>query len=102
MGLVGMPGIGGSLGLCAVCGGSFIKELLMSEKIQTFSMSAFDDEMCAHVKCVVILKAAIDDGWESLPDGPIRKAFEDAGSPEQNDNDQTHIDEMIDAKRDGD
>jgi hypothetical protein len=81
--LTGMPGIGGGLGQCAVCGHDFTKELLMGKNVHTFSMSAFDSEMCAHEKCMDSLAHARDNGWETLPDGPIRKAFNESAAEER-------------------
>lgn len=88
MGLVGMPGINNSLGQCAVCGDTFVLEIMLNKKIHTFKLDGFKDTLCAHEKCVEAIQAASDTGdWKPLPDGPIRKAyakvFEKEATPEE-------------------
>ena len=78
MGLFGMPGIGGSLGCCAVCRESFVKEVLLGDSVKTISMELIEDDLCVHAKCMPILERSRTDGWETLPDGPIRDAFAEA------------------------
>ena len=75
MTLMGMPGPGGSLGQCAVCGDSFVQEVLLNEPVKTIGMEAFKEELCVHQKCIESLEHARDNGRETLPDGPIRKAY---------------------------
>lgn len=68
---VGIPGIGGSLGQCQVCGQNFMMEIIMSQKVASFMMDNFPDQMLyANHKCVGLVKAGMD--YESLPDGPIK------------------------------
>lgn len=74
---VGIPGIGGSLGQCQVCGQNFMMEILMGKKVASFEMSNFPDQMLyAHHKCVGSIKAGMD--IDALPDGPIKKAMQSA------------------------
>ena len=91
MGHHGIPGPGGSLGECAVCGESFIKEILLDESIAPFNLSYVNDTLYAHnPDCVAILKTAFaavdkvkDKGFkvvantlqEGLPEGPLKKAL---------------------------
>jgi hypothetical protein len=81
--LRGMPGLGGGLGECAVCGKPFTVELLMGTKIPAIHLEGFSGDLCIHKKCMDHLERARDDGWESLPEGPIRKAFSKAWETQQ-------------------
>lgn len=54
----GMPGPGGSLGTCAVCGGSFVMELLIGNSVKTFTVGFIEGELYAHGPCEDTLKAA--------------------------------------------
>jgi hypothetical protein len=76
-GIANMPGVGGSLGMCAVCGEGFMMEILLGQRVQTIEVTGFDRDMCVHAKCLVVLK---DNGpdWHTLPDGPLRRAYERA------------------------
>ena len=73
----GIPGIGGSLGQCAVCGEAFAFEIITGKSVESFTMSQFKDMMYCHDKCGDIVKAIIKNKgvWQDLPDGPIRQAF---------------------------
>lgn len=71
----GMPGLGGSLGTCAICGQSFAVETLMNEAPQSFSVPLLKNLMFAHDKCAEILKSITDGDWEKLPEGPLRKIY---------------------------
>lgn len=79
----GVPGPGGSLGKCAICGEDFaggtIKSLFgMDSGILSFRVGFIDDTLYAHSpKCVEAAKAgfASDDPVavrDSLPEGPLR------------------------------
>ena len=72
---LGMPGPDGSLGECQVCGESFIGVVFMGETALTGRVPGIDNELAVHHKCAERLKGT---PWEELPDGPIRKAFEEA------------------------
>lgn len=80
---LGMPGPGGSLGECTICGESFIVEMLMSESASEFSL--VDNEgnhiligsprLFCHKKCKETL-ASVGTEWRKLPEkGIIYKAF---------------------------
>lgn len=45
----GMPGIGGSLGQCGLCGELFLKEILLGEKVIPFDIGD-DNQFYAHKK----------------------------------------------------
>ena len=54
----GMPGINGSLGTCAVCGGCFAVEVLMGKNVKTFTVAFIEGELYAHDHCEDTIKAA--------------------------------------------
>lgn len=77
----GMPGIGGSLGTCALCGQPFLTEILLGKKVPTFTMPGVKNKLFGHDGC---LKKY--DGKEAtdLPaESPIRQLYEsqNASSP---------------------
>lgn len=85
MSAFGIPGIGGSLGVCAICGGDFATGVLMDlcghdSGIRSFAVG--DTTMCAHeAKCFDALKDSVVDGIPDpakLPDGPLRRYIEKA------------------------
>ena len=77
----GMPGPGGNLGKCAMCGDSFVGEILGHKGVESFHVDGIDEELFAHDKCIETLKSIVAGGngeWTSLPKGPLREAFERA------------------------
>lgn len=78
MSTLGMPGIGGSLGQCCVCGESFAFECITGKNVRIISVTGIDADLCVHdPKCLDILKANGPD-WKTLPEGPLRRAFQEA------------------------
>jgi len=76
----GMPGPGGSLGKCAVCGKPFLVEILMGQPVQSFKIKGIAEMLYAHQKCADLLKKIMDSDakdWRELPGGPLRTAFEE-------------------------
>lgn len=74
MSTFGMPGIGGSLGQCAICGETFLLEILTGSKITTFSIDDSQQKLCAHKKCL----KGIGDNLDvlTLPEkSPLRQAY---------------------------
>ena len=69
-----MPGPGGSLGLCAVCGDTFMLEILTGRKVQMIEVEGFDKDVCVHQKCLAVLEKNGPD-WHALPEGPLRRAY---------------------------
>lgn len=60
--------------MCDVCG-----HYILSGDINPFSMKGIDGTLLCHDDCkVTFLKAKEAGSFRLLPDGPIRKAFEDA------------------------
>lgn len=76
----GIPGIGGSLGMCAVCGKSFAAELMMHKAVSAISISVVEGKLPVHDECgdLVLKISAEDSDWRKLPEGPLREAFEEA------------------------
>lgn len=67
------PGPGGSLGKCAVCGESFLKEVLMGEMVARMGLDGFKNDFPAHIACREKVMKIKD--WHDLPAGPIRTVF---------------------------
>ena len=78
-GISNMPGPGGSLGMCAVCGETFMLEIILGKTVQVMGLEGMDKDFCVHDKCKKSLAKAIDShDWRDIPQGPLRKAFERA------------------------
>ena len=70
----GMPGPGGSLGQCALCGASFITEILLGQHVHSFSLREGGQTLYGHDKC---MKEFDGKQVTDLPkDSPIRQAYE--------------------------
>jgi hypothetical protein len=77
MSVFGFPGIGGSLGTCAICGKSFLIEILLEKRIQSFYIGGCKQQLFGHDKCMDKYHGK-DMGL--LPAGsPIRQAYEQQG-----------------------
>lgn len=48
----GMPGLGGSLGKCALCGDTFILEILLNKTVKAISVDGCDQTLYAHKTCL--------------------------------------------------
>lgn len=78
MNSVGMPGPGGSLGQCAICGHTFLAEILLGKIVPSFKISASNQTLFAHQMCL-----PKDGEFDilTLPEtSPLRRAFEEAKS----------------------
>ena len=74
----GVPGIGGSLGLCAVCDRSFAVECITGESVVSFRVPGIAPTLYAHKDCISTLENIRDnkDGdWTQLPEGPLRRCY---------------------------
>lgn len=69
----GMPGPGGSLGECAICGKPFLAEILLGKGVKSFTQDGIRQTLYAHDKCLTQAEAITR--WEDLPDGPLRHVF---------------------------
>lgn len=71
----GCPGIGGSLGQCAFCGGSFVVEVMLGRPVETFCITQVEGSLYAHPKCMEqhgAKKSILD--WPEA--SPVRRAIE--------------------------
>ena len=78
--IANMPGIGGSLGMCALCGNGFVLEILLGQRVPTVEIDGMDKDVCLHTKCLDVLTKNGPD-WRTLPEGPLRRAYEKASQP---------------------
>lgn len=69
----GMPGPGGSLGQCAICGKPFLAEVLLGETVKEFNVNGTDQGLFGHKKC--LKEIANIKTFDELPDGPLRDAY---------------------------
>lgn len=71
----GMPGLGGALGKCCLCGDTFMREILCYESVPSVRIDGIPQELFIHRrKCLAILKGIQE--WKDLPPGPLREAWE--------------------------
>ena len=63
--------------MCALCGDTFIAEILMGKHVQTVEIVGMDKDVCLHGKCLKVLQKNGPD-WHNLPDGPLRRAYQKA------------------------
>jgi hypothetical protein len=76
----GIPGPGGSLGKCAVCGDTFLREILLGESVDSISLTGFDANLPVHRKCgetIVKLQGPWEEIREKFPKGPMYDCFEE-------------------------
>ena len=72
-----MPGPGGNLGKCAVCGDTFLSEILFGEQVKVMGLEGLDKDFCLHLKCVPMIdKVQASGDWRDFPAGPLREFFE--------------------------
>jgi hypothetical protein len=69
----GMPGVGGSLGKCAVCGDTFLLAILTGNKVVPFQVGGIKQTLYAHPPCYEKVEKITDP--KDLPDGPLKDAF---------------------------
>ena len=74
---VDIPGIGGSLGECCVCGKPFLKEILLRQQVAMIGIEGLSRDVPVHQDCVKTLQSVKDAGgnWRLLPEGPLRAEF---------------------------
>lgn len=71
----GMPGIGGSLGQCALCGENFLLEIILGKSVPSFEVGGCSNTLFGHDKCLKKLRDGMD--WEDLPaKSPLREAYQ--------------------------
>ena len=88
-----IPGIGGSLGTCVICGDNFAAEMILGKSVKTISVAGMDkDSLPVHEKCaekVVELSGPWTDIRDKFPEGPMKRFF-DEESAERDAQDLTH------------
>ena len=74
---ISIPGIGGNLGECVICGDTFLSEILLGELVQMIEIVGLSRQVPVHTKCVPTLQAVVDAGgdWRLLPEGPLRREY---------------------------
>ena len=65
--------------MCALCGETFMAEILLGKKISTVEIVGMDKDICLHEKCLKVLEQNGPD-WHRLPEGPLRRAYEKAAA----------------------
>lgn len=72
----GIPGVGGSLGQCALCGENFLAEILLGKSVKAIEVSGVTQTLYGHDKCI---KKYVGEKFDvtELPDAsPLRLAYE--------------------------
>lgn len=76
MSAFGMPGPGGSMGMCALCGENFLKEVITGSRVRSITVDGVDSELFAHDKCIAAF-AKENLPVTDLPEkSPLRQAYE--------------------------
>jgi hypothetical protein len=85
---VNIPGPGGSLGECVLCGKDFAFEVITGKSVDCVRISGFDRELPIHAKCGNLLKD-LQGHWEEIrtkfPHGPLYDCFEAEFTKERSD-----------------
>jgi len=68
------PGIGGSLGECVLCGQPFVLEIFLGHNVPLIGIDGFKKDLPVHQACLDKIKPG--DPWTALPEGPLRKEYE--------------------------
>jgi len=61
--------------ICDVCG-QYILGLTEDDLVHPFKLSVFKNRLDGCNVCIKIVKELDGKDWKSLPDGPLRKAYE--------------------------
>lgn len=74
-----MPGIGGSLGECALCGQSFAMEVILHKAVPSFKVKGCNQTFVAHEMCI---KAFEGKTVLELPEKSVlRRAYIEQNNP---------------------
>jgi hypothetical protein len=79
----GIPGPGGSMGTCALCGENFLAQIITGARVKSFTVDqAPGTTFYGHDKCLEqFAKPGLQ--YTDLPEGsPLRQAFERAAAKE--------------------
>jgi hypothetical protein len=74
----GMPGPGGSLGECALCGKPFLAEILLCKEVKSFTVSGSAQTLYGHDDCLEKFEGK--DFTDLPPESALRRAYERAKS----------------------
>jgi len=75
-----IPGIGGSLGSCAVCGKEFLKEIIFGESVDMLEINGIDKGLPVHKECaaaVISKQGPWKEIRDTFPRGPMYDCFEE-------------------------
>lgn len=75
---------------CDVCG----KFILLDRSINPFTIPGISGTLLAHDKCKVFVEGKRD--WRQLPDGPLRKVFEEAHCEQEEVEESGDLEERFD------
>jgi hypothetical protein len=71
----GIPGVGGSLGQCAICGEPFAFEIITGASVKSFKQAGSDTTFYGHDECLEDAKR-----YKTLldlpPESPLRQLYE--------------------------
>ena len=85
-----IPGPGGSMGKCALCGDTFLKEILLGETVAMLSCSWFPGQrLPMHQKCADIIENC--HLATELPEGPLKTAWRNSDAKNEQERDCTPI-----------
>lgn len=79
----GMPGPGGSLGKCALCGNVFLAEILLGKTVQSFTVDGCNQTLYGHKDCLTKYAGKKLDALELPEASPLRQAYERANEKGQ-------------------
>lgn len=71
----GMPGPGGSLGQCALCGENFLMEILTGQTVKSFDVDGCNQTLYAHKGCAEKFHGKPISADDLPPKSPLRVAF---------------------------
>ena len=75
-----IPGVGGSLGQCVVCGETFVAELVLGESVGSLCIEGINANLPAHHACaekVTKMCGKWKDVRDGFPEGPLKKCFDE-------------------------
>lgn len=88
----GIPGVGGSLGCCALCGEPFVAEILFGRSVKSFTQAGSSTMFYGHDKCLEDAKSC-----KTLLDlpaaSPLRQAYERQEREKSSSPTEVHADE---------
>lgn len=80
MNAYGMPGPGGILGECALCGKPFLAEILLGKNVKSFTAAGSSQNLFGHDDCLEKFQGK--EFTDLPPESALRKAYERAKAKE--------------------